>query len=44
MKARHFRDGHDGKSDPLEQVLVTTINRLQRFRAWRSMAIVIALR
>jgi phospholipase C len=44
LKARHFQDGHDGKSDPLdEQVfLVETINRLQRLRAWRSMAIVIA--
>jgi phospholipase C len=44
LKARHFQDGHDGKSDPLdEQVfLVETINRLQRLRAWPSMAIVIA--
>jgi phospholipase C len=44
LKARHFQDGHDGKSDPLHEqtFLVTTINRLQVLPAWRHMAIVIA--
>ena len=44
LKARHFQDGHDGKSDPLhEQVfLVKAINRLQRLPEWRRMGIVIA--
>ena len=44
LKAPHYQDGHDGKSDPLdEQVfLVETINRLQRLDAWPSTAIVVA--
>jgi phospholipase C len=44
LKARHFQDAHDGKSDPLseQRFVVTTINRLQRLDAWRQMAIVIA--
>jgi phospholipase C len=44
LKAPHYQDGHDGKSDPLdEQVfLVHTINALQSLDAWKSMAIVIA--
>ena len=44
LKARHYQDGHDGKSDPLDEqiFLVQTINRLQQLRDWKSMAIVIA--
>ena len=44
LKARHFQDGHDGRSDPLneQRFVVETINRLQRLDAWNRMAIVIA--
>jgi phospholipase C len=44
LKAPHYQDGHDGKSDPLdEQVfLVETLNRLQRLKSWPDTAVVIA--
>jgi phospholipase C len=44
LKAPHYQDGHDGKSDPLDEqaFLVETINRLQRLDAWPATAIVIA--
>jgi len=44
LKAPAYQDGHAGYSDPLreQQFLVETINRLQRLREWRDMAIVIA--
>jgi phospholipase C len=44
LKAPHYQDGHDGKSDPLDEqtFLVETINRLEALPAWQDMAIVIA--
>jgi phospholipase C len=44
LKAPAYEDGHAGYSNPLDEqrFLVETINRLQRTREWRDMAIVIA--
>ncbi|HYY43796.1 MAG TPA: alkaline phosphatase family protein, partial [Actinomycetota bacterium] len=44
LKARHFQDGHDGESDPIDEqhFLVRTVNRLERLPAWNNMAIVVA--
>jgi phospholipase C len=44
LKAAKYQNGHAGYSDPLDEqhFLVDTINRLQRLRQWRHMAIVIA--
>lgn len=44
LKARAYQDGHAGNSTPLleQQFLVSTINRLQKTRAWKNMAIIIA--
>jgi phospholipase C len=44
LKAPAYQNGHPGNSDPLdEQVfLVTTLNKLQRLREWKRMAVIIA--
>jgi phospholipase C len=44
LKARHFQDGHDGESDPIDEqhFLVRTVNHLERLPAWNNMAIVVA--
>lgn len=44
LKAPASQDGHSGYSNPLaeQQYLVETINRLQKLRQWRDMAIIIA--
>jgi len=44
LKAPAYQNGHPGNSDPLDEqgFLVTTLNKLQRLRAWKRMAVVIA--
>jgi phospholipase C len=44
LKAPAYQNGHPGNSDPLdEQVfLATTLNKLQRLREWKRMAVIIA--
>ncbi len=43
LKAKHFQDGHAGKSDPIDEQnwLVPTVNRLMASPAWDKMAIII---
>ncbi len=44
LKAAAYQDGHAGYSNPLDEqtFLVETVNHLQKSRAWKDMAIVIA--
>jgi len=44
LKAPKYQNGHPGDSDPLDEqeFLVTTLNKLQRLREWRRMAVIIA--
>jgi len=44
LKPPAYQDGHAGYSDPLDEqeYLVSTINRLQRSKDWKSTAVVIA--
>jgi phospholipase C len=44
LKAPGYQDGHAGYSDPLaeQEFLVSTINTLQQYTAWKDMAIIIA--
>jgi phospholipase C len=44
LKAARYQDGHPGNSDPIDEqhFIVTTINRLERTRAWHRTAVVIA--
>ncbi|HET7577978.1 MAG TPA: alkaline phosphatase family protein, partial [Bacillales bacterium] len=44
LKAAGYQDGHAGYSDPLDEqhFLVHTINRLEKTKAWKNMAVIIA--
>ena len=44
LKAANYQDGHAGYSDPLDEqnFLVSTINKLQKSKDWKSTAVVIA--
>jgi phospholipase C len=44
LKAAGYQDGHAGYSDPLDEqhFIVNTINRLQKLRAWKNTAVIIA--
>ena len=44
LKPANYQNGHPGQSEPLdEQVfIVETLNRLQKTKAWRDMAVIIA--
>jgi phospholipase C len=44
LKAAEYQDGHAGYSDPIDEqhFLVSTINRLQQLKQWKSTAVVIA--
>ncbi|MDQ2715482.1 MAG: alkaline phosphatase family protein [Chloroflexota bacterium] len=44
LKAPAYQDGHAGYSDPLDEqtFVVNTVNKLQKTRAWKNTAVVIA--